>query len=114
MRWRTDFNVYKPIPLTPDLTYAPLSSTCPVETATAFDDLQSFIDGLSSEITYEDWLDNELKDSCGDLNAGISTAAVNTAISEAEINKATIYGDLFYLLGNDDETMDEFMARYDV
>ena len=76
-----DFNVYKPIPLTPDLAYPPLSSTCPEDTQNAFGELENFIDRLSSEITYEDWLDNELEDACGELDAGISTDAVNTAIS---------------------------------
>ena len=60
-RLKREFLAFVPLPIDPEITYMEVPSTCQESTFEAQETLRNFINSLSVEITYEDWLRNELK-----------------------------------------------------
>ena len=66
---------------------------------------------LSKEITYEDWLEYELKSSCDSLEIKLRTLKEVSRLDESEYTKQTLLGELFQLRGFDNEFLVEFEKR---
>ena len=110
MRFKEAFNTYVPIPVTPDVSFTPLPGTCQQSTRDARQELQDFLDALSMELTYEDWVANELKDCCADLVGDLNALVDQDRITDLENLKDDILADLFTLQGADGQTAEDFNA----
>jgi hypothetical protein len=109
MRFKEAFTTYVPIPVTPDVSFTPLPGTCQQSTRDARQELQNFLDALSMELTYEDWVANELKECCADLVVDLNAAVDQTRIEDLDALKNDILADLFALQGAD-QTAEDFNA----
>lgn len=108
MRFKQAFNTYVPIPITPDVAFTPLPGTCQQSTKDARQELQDFLDALSMELTYEDWVANELKECCADLVVDLEAAIDADRIADLEQAKDDILADLFTLQGEDGQGAEDF------
>jgi hypothetical protein len=109
MRFKEAFNDYVPIPITPDVDFTELPGTCQQTTRDARQSLQDFLDALSMELTYEDWVSNELKECCADLVVDLNAAVDQSRIEDLDALKNDILADLFALQGAD-QTAEDFNA----
>ena len=109
LRFKNAFLTYVPIPTVPDVSFTPLPGTCQQSTRDARQELQVFLDALSMELTYEDWVANELKECCADLVIDLNNAVDQDRIADLELVKDDILADLFTLQGAD-QTAEDFNA----
>ena len=110
MRFKEAFNTYVPIPITPDVDFTPLPGTCQQSTRDARQELQDFLDAYSMELTYEDWVANELKECCADLVVDLGNAIDEGRVADLDALKDDILADLFTLQGEDGQTAEDFDA----
>ena len=96
-RLKREFLSYVPLPIDPEITYMEIPSTCQESTFEALEALRNFINSLSVEITYEDWLDNELKECCDEIIVEMNELADPDRLTATREDKEGIYADLFML-----------------
>lgn len=108
-RFKDAFETYVPIPVTPEVAFTALPGTCQQSTIDARADLQDFLDAYSMELTYEDWVANELKECCADLVSEMNDAVDAQRIADLEAIKTDLLADLFTLVA-DGETAEDFNA----
>ena len=85
--------------------------TCQQSTFDAVQELKDFLDDLSAEITFEDWLAGELKGCCDDLVDELNALNDPLRLGAANAAKDGLLGDLAVLRANEGESADEFAAR---
>lgn len=102
---------YVPLPIDPEITYMELPATCPESTRQALEDLQNFINSLSVEITYEDWLRQELKECCDEIIVEMMDLADQERLTETNNLKEKLIDDLYTLEGQEGETREQFEER---
>ena len=110
-RLKREFLAFVPLPIDPEITYAEVPSTCQESTFEAQEALRNFINSLSVEITYEDWLRNELKQCCDEVIVEMTELADPDRLAATETEKSQLLDDLFSLVGDEGESRDDFEAR---
>jgi hypothetical protein len=102
---------FVPLPIDPEITYMEVPSTCQESTFEAQEALRNFINSLSVEITYEDWLRNELKQCCDEVIVEMTELADPDRLAATNSEKSQLLDDLMSLVGDEGESREDFEER---